>query len=149
MIARIAAQMMPTSGPVNDKTCNNLMEIGHWAKRHAPFPAMIISALPEADAGRTWKQIRQTAMAIVDSFAGQAGTIESEESEIRTFILDSPDRSWQQAAEQEIFIKLGEDGYISLTRFGIRFSRDGFGLDSCVHSEETKGRYEKLLKSKT
>lgn len=88
-------------------------------------------------------------MAIVDSFAGQAGTIESEESEIRTFILDSPDRRWQRAAEQEIFIKFGEDGYISLTRFGIRFSRDGFGLDSCVHSEKTKGRYEKLLKSKT
>jgi hypothetical protein len=146
MIARVAAQMMPTSGPVIDKTWNNLMEMCHWATRHAPFPAMIIDALPEPGAIRTWQQVRQIALAIVDSITGQPGTVESGESEIRTYILRSPDKSWQRAVAEEFFIKFGDEGYISMSRFEIRFSRDGYGLDSCAHTEDTKRRYETFLR---
>jgi hypothetical protein len=148
MIVRVAAQMVPTSGPVNDKTWNILMEMGHWATRHAPFPAMITNALPEPDARRTWQQVRQTALAIVDSITGQPGTVESEESEIRTYPLRSLDKSWQHAAAEEVFIKLGDEGYISMTRFETRFSRDDYGLDSCAHTEDTKRRYETFLRGK-
>jgi hypothetical protein len=144
MIARVAAQMAQTSGPVSDETKNNLMKIGHWASHHAPYPAMMDRAVPELRGKRTWQQVRQTAVAIVDSITGLPGTVESEESEIRTYILCSPDESWRQPAAEEVFIKFGEEGYISLTRFEIRFSRDGYGLDSCTHTQETKGRYETL-----
>jgi hypothetical protein len=146
MIARVAAQMAPTSELVGDKIWDDLIEIGRWAKRHAPYPALVARAFPGPDARRTWQQTRRTALAIVDSITGQSGTIELEESEIRTYILHSPVESWQQAAAEEVFVKFGDEGYISLTRFEIRFSRDGYRLESCTHAEETKGRYETLLR---
>lgn len=146
MIARVAAQMAQTSGPVTDETWNNLMKIGHWASHHAPYPAMMDSAVPELRGKRTWQQVRQIALAIVDSITGQPGTVESGESEIQTYILRSPDESWERAAAEEFFIKFGDKGYISMTRFEIRFSRDGYGLDSCAHTEDTKRRYETFLR---
>ena len=76
---------------------------------------------------------------------GLPGTVESEECEIRTCVLDSPDEKWQLSPGAELLIQFGDDGYICLNEFMIMFSRD-LGVASCMHSLETRARYEKLLR---
>jgi hypothetical protein len=148
IMARVAAEMENTSAPVSDKTWNNLIEIGGWAKKHAPHPALVEEAIPEPGAKRTWMQVRRAALAIVDSVTGKRGTIEVQELAIRRYVLDSPDQCWQLPVGKQIFSQLDDDdGYICLTRFAINFSRDG-GLDSCTHTPETQARYQALLKRK-
>ena len=144
-MARVAAEMQSTSAPVNDKTWNNLIEIGDWAKQHAPFPALVADVIPELGAKRTWTQVRRVALAIVDSVTGQRGTIESEELEIRRYVLGTPDECWRFPTGGQVFSQFGDDGYICLTRFAINFSRDG-GLHSCTHTPETLARYQDLLR---
>jgi hypothetical protein len=148
IMARVAAEMENTSAAVSDKTWNNLIEIGGWAKKHAPHPALVAEAIPEPGAKRTWTQVGRAALAIVDSVTGKRGTIESEELAIRRYVLDSPDQCWQFPVGEQIFSRLDDkDGYICLTGFAINFSRDG-GLDSCTHTLETQARYQTLLKRK-
>lgn len=146
-MARVAAGMQNTSAPVNDETWHKLIEIGRWAKQHAPFPALVAEAIPKTDAKRTWTQIRHVALAIVDSITGHRATIESEESEIRSYVLKTPDQCWDLPVGEQVFSHFYEDGYICLTRFAITFSRD-LGLDSCTHTPETQARYQELLKRK-
>ena len=145
IMARIAAEMQHTSVSVSDETWNKLIEIGGWAKQYAPFPALTAEAIPELSAKRTWTQVRRAALAIVDSFTGQRGTIESEELKIRRYVLEMPDECWDFPVGDQLFSHFGDEGYICLTRFAINFSRDG-GLDSCTHTSETLARYQDLLR---
>jgi hypothetical protein len=146
-LARVAAAMENTSASVSEQTWNDLIEISRWAKQHTPFPALMAEAIPELGANRTWTQVRRAALAIVDSVTGQWGTIESEELEIRRYVLDTPDQCWEFPVDEQVFSRFYEDGYICLTKFDITFSRN-CGLDSCTHTPETQARYQELLKHK-
>ena len=54
---------------VDDKTWNDLIEIGNWTKAHAPYPALLEKAIPQRDSQRTWMRVRHSAETIVKALA--------------------------------------------------------------------------------
>jgi hypothetical protein len=54
---------------VDDKTWNDLIEIGNWTKAHAPYPALLEKAIPQRDSQRTWMKVRHSAETILKALA--------------------------------------------------------------------------------
>jgi hypothetical protein len=146
-IAHLADYIERLAGPVSDESWDSLMDIGEFAKKHAPHPAFLRGAIPARNAKRAWREVRRAALAIVDAFTGQEGTIEAEESEIRAHVLGTEEECWRFEPEEQFSAPFGSDGYVCITRYDIKFSRD-LGLSSCTHTAETEARFEKLLKHK-
>ena len=54
---------------VDDKTWNDLIELGNWTKAHAPYPALLEKAIPQRDSQRTWMKVRHSAETILKALA--------------------------------------------------------------------------------
>ena len=72
-LVETASSKRDSREPVSDDTWSELLEIGKWAKEHAPKPSLLTHAIPSSDSTRSWLTVKHSAQAILDSLNGDEG----------------------------------------------------------------------------
>ncbi len=69
LLVETASSKQESPEPVSDDTWSELLEIGKWAKEHAPQPSLLTHAIPSSDSTRSWMILKHSAQAILDSLS--------------------------------------------------------------------------------